>query len=101
MPETCRAKNISIKSPFCIKLAFHIISRLRGFCDWNVPLSISYAIRTVRNQFTSLNQQNAVFFLRYLSVADDELCGLADVGAQIMLRVQCKYLSKSVVLDVD
>ena len=27
VPETCRAKNISIKLPCCIKLAFHIISR--------------------------------------------------------------------------
>ena len=26
VPETCRAKNISIKLPCCIKLAFHIIS---------------------------------------------------------------------------
>jgi len=27
VPETCRAKNTSIKLPCCIKLAFHIISR--------------------------------------------------------------------------
>ena len=26
IPETCRAKNISIKLPCCIKLVFHIIS---------------------------------------------------------------------------
>ena len=28
VPETCRAKNISIKLPCCIKLAFHIIYKL-------------------------------------------------------------------------
>ena len=27
VPETCRAKNTSIKVPSCIKLAFHFISR--------------------------------------------------------------------------
>jgi len=29
IPETCRAKNTSIKLPSCIKLAFHFISRER------------------------------------------------------------------------
>ena len=29
VPETCRAKNISIKLTSCIKLAFHFISCLR------------------------------------------------------------------------
>jgi hypothetical protein len=35
VPETCRAKNISIKLPRCIKLAFHIISW--GRCTFKQP----------------------------------------------------------------
>jgi len=33
-PETCRAKNTSIKLPSCIKLAFHFISCFTGSSTW-------------------------------------------------------------------
>ena len=39
VPETCRAKNISIKLPCCIKLAFHIISW--GRCTVKQPLNLT------------------------------------------------------------
>ena len=40
VPEICRAKNISIKLPCCIKLAFHIISW--GRCTVKQPSSFLY-----------------------------------------------------------
>ena len=35
VPKTCRAKNTSVKLPYCMKLAFHIISR--GRCTVKQP----------------------------------------------------------------
>ena len=53
VPETCRAKNTSIKWPCCIKLAFHIISW--GRCTVKQPLmflclSYSPALFEVHNR---------------------------------------------------
>jgi len=42
VPETCRAKNTSIKSPCYIKLAFHIISW--GRCTFKQPSSYRFLL---------------------------------------------------------
>jgi len=54
VPETYRTKNTSIKSPSCIKLAFHFISW--GRCTFKQPSSLLYcfSIFIIRDQISYL-----------------------------------------------
>ena len=58
VPETCRAKNTSIKLPSWIKLAFHFISSVRmwvsSFIRWVTPGDTVFACRTEQYTYTEL-----------------------------------------------
>ena len=47
VPETCRAKNTSIKLPCCIKLAFHIITRVTRICCNDISIQLTHKFYTV------------------------------------------------------
>jgi len=61
VPETCRAKNTSIKLPCCIKLAFQIISKSILLCRL-YPFAICF-----RTYLTYCKLQNKTLLIRNLT----------------------------------
>jgi len=61
VPETCRAKNASIKLPCCIKLAFHFISRVWKFARmFYNHLSMKESLHLL-NSFLELNDTADIY----------------------------------------
>jgi len=68
VPETCRAKNTSIKLPSCIKLAFHFISWGRSMVEQPSYFLLVYrrlCHKTLLPNFVSINSLNAVTQFRH------------------------------------
>ena len=88
VPETCRAKNTSIKLPCCIKLAFQIISW--GRCTVKQPSSlISQYLAIILHHAYCRRLETGVKCSRpsYLWSQTIELCGLQAFEAAVLCTI--------------